>query len=94
MPLFALSLEVLGVYWGDIMSSDASLVERSPYKYEVLKIEMNIGHWYLDEFGNRTREIRARDAEEEVPVPMQLEARNRTNRRRTAAARLAQLTAF
>ncbi len=26
------------------------------------KIEMNIGHWYLDEFGNRTREITTSDA--------------------------------
>jgi hypothetical protein len=25
------------------------------------KTEMLIGHWYLDEFGNRTREIKARD---------------------------------
>jgi len=24
---------------------------------------MLIGHWYLDEFGNRTREIKALDAE-------------------------------
>jgi len=76
------------------MSSDSSSVERSQYKYELPKIEMNISHWYLNEFGNRTREIRARDAEEEVRVPMQLEPRNRTKRRRTAAARLAQLTAF
>ena len=30
------------------------------------KIEMNIGHWYLDEFGNRTREITARDGTEKV----------------------------
>jgi len=31
------------------------------------KIEMNIGHWYLDEFGNRTREITARDAQSRSP---------------------------
>ena len=58
------------------------------------KIEMKIGHWYLDEFGNRTREITARDADEEVQVRTQLEPRNRTQSIRTAAARLALLTAF
>ena len=57
------------------------------------KIEMNIGHWYLDEFGNRTREITARDANEEFQVRAQLEPRNRTQHIRTAAARLAQLVA-
>jgi hypothetical protein len=58
------------------------------------KIEMNIGHWYVDEFGNRTREITARDADEEVQVRTQLEPRNRTQSIRTAAARLAELAAF
>jgi len=28
---------------------------------------MLIGHWYLDEFGNRTREIKALDAEKGNP---------------------------
>jgi hypothetical protein len=27
----------------------------------VSRTEMVVGSWYLDEFGNRTREIRARD---------------------------------
>ncbi len=77
------------------MSSDARSAVTAPYyNYELPKIEMNIGHWYLDEFGNRTREIKARDAEGEVRVSAQLEPRDRTKQNRTAAARLAQLTAF
>ncbi len=57
------------------------------------KIEMNIGHWYLDEFGNRTREITARDANEEVQVRALLDPDRRTKQIRTVAARLAQLVA-
>jgi hypothetical protein len=57
------------------------------------KIEMNIGHWYLDEFGNRTREITARDANEEAQVRALLDPDRRTKQIRTAAARLAQLVA-
>ena len=57
------------------------------------KIEMNIGHWYLDEFGNRTREITARDVNEEVQVRALLDPDRRTKQIRTAAARLAQLVA-
>ena len=53
------------------------------------KIEMNIGHWYLDEFGNRTREITARDDNEEVQVRALLDPDRRTKQIRTAAARLA-----
>ena len=94
MPLFSLTLRPLGVK-GDVMSSDACLALRaSRYNYELPKIEMNIGHWYLDEFGNQTREIKAYDADKIVRFSAQLEPRNRTKRRRTAAARLAQLTAF
>ena len=55
------------------------------------RIEMNIGHWYIDEFGNRTREITARDGNEEVQMRAHLERRNRTQQIRTAAARLTQL---
>jgi hypothetical protein len=58
------------------------------------KIEMNIGQWYLDEFGNRTREITTRDAAEEVQARTLLGPDRRTKRIRTAAARLAQLTAI
>jgi hypothetical protein len=77
------------------MSNDARSAVTAPYyNYELPKIEMNIGHWYLDEFGNRTREIKARAAEREVRVSAQLEPRDRTKQNRTAAARLAQLTAF
>jgi hypothetical protein len=54
------------------------------------KIEMNIGHWYLDEFGNRTREITARDANEEGQVRALLDPDRRTKQIRAAAARLAQ----
>ena len=57
------------------------------------KIEMNIGHWYVDEFGNRTREITARDANEEVQVRALLDPDRRTKQIRTTAARLAQLAA-
>ncbi len=57
------------------------------------KIEMKIGHWYLDEFGNRTREITARDATEEVQVQAPLDPDRRTKQIRTAVGRLAQLTA-
>ncbi len=77
------------------MSSDErSAVKALHYNYELPKIEMNIGHWYLDEFGNRTREIKARDAEGELRISAQLESRNRTKQMRTAAARLAQLATF
>lgn len=31
------------------------------YQQSTPQIEMIIGAWYLDEFGNRTREIKARD---------------------------------
>ena len=58
------------------------------------KIEMSIGHWYVDEFGNRTREITARDADEEVQLRMPLDTAQRTKQVRTAAARLAQLAAI
>jgi hypothetical protein len=71
------------------MSSDAYSDDRLQYNSRLLqhgltnsihatsydKIEMNIGHWYLDEFGNRTREITARDANQEVQVQAQLEPR-------------------
>ncbi len=80
---------------GDVMSSDERLAVRTLYyNYAPPKIEMDIGHWYLDEFGNLTREIKARDAEEEARARAQAEPRDRTKQMRTAAERLAQLTAF
>ncbi len=48
----------------------------------ITQIEMNIGDWYLDEFGNQCREITARDVEEKLPL---------RNRRMRTAARLIQL---
>ena len=54
------------------------------------RTEMLIGHWYLDEFGNLAREIKSR----EVPARARAEPRDRTKQMRTAAERLAQLTAF
>ena len=47
-------------------------------------IEMNIGDWYLDEFGNQCREITARDVEEKPPI--------RNRRMRTAARSIQLLT--
>ena len=66
----------------------ANSIEASSYA----RIEMNIGPWYVDEFGNQTREITARDTDEEVQVRTRFDARNRTQR--TAAARLAELAAI
>ena len=54
------------------------------------KIEMSIGHWYIDEFGNRTREVTAH-ANEEVQLRTPLDPTRRTKQVRTAAARLAHL---
>ncbi len=34
---------------------------RSAHEQIIPKIEMLVGAWYLDQFGNRTREIKARD---------------------------------
>jgi hypothetical protein len=62
----------------------------SYYEQTISKTDMLIGDWYVDEFGNRSREIKASDAEEEVQVRAQPERRNRTQLR-AAAARLAQL---
>jgi hypothetical protein len=31
------------------------------YQQIVPKIEMRVSAWYVDEFGNKTREVRARD---------------------------------
>jgi hypothetical protein len=84
------------------MSSDARIADMlqhnlrllSKYEPSTTKIEMDIGHWYLDEFGNRTREIKACDAVEEVREWAQREPRDRTKPVRTKAERLAQLTAF
>ena len=57
------------------------------------KIEMKIGHWYIDEFGNRTRETTTSDATEEVQVQALLDP-DRRKQIRTAAAGLAQLAAI
>ena len=56
------------------------------------KIEMKISHWYLDDFGNRTREITARDATEKVQMQAPRDPNRRT--RRTPAERLAELAAI
>jgi hypothetical protein len=40
---------------------DRSAPARSPYHGQKSATEMVIGPWYLDEFGNPTREIKARD---------------------------------
>ena len=57
------------------------------------KTEMLIGRWYLDEFGNRTREIKARD-EDAAPMSRAwsslIEPRGRRRHIR-AAARMIQL---
>ena len=58
------------------------------------KIEMSIGHWYVDEFGNRTREITALHSNEEVQLRAPLDPDRRTKQVRTAAARFAQLAAI
>ena len=63
------------------------------YELSTPKTEMLIGHWYLDEFGNRTREIKARD-EDTAPMsrarsPL-IEPRGRARHIR-AAARMIQL---
>ena len=87
---------------GDVMSSDVRTADMlqhnlrllSKFESSTIKIEMNIGHWYLDEFGNRTREIKACDAGKEVRVWAQREPCDRTKPVRTKAERLAQLTAF
>ena len=84
------------------MSGDACSADRLQHNLRLLtkyesstpKIEMNIGHWYLDEFGNKTREIKALDTVEEVRVRVQSEQHDRTKQIRAAAERLAQLTAF
>jgi hypothetical protein len=54
---------------------------------------MKIGHWYIDEFGNRTRETTTSDATEEVQVQALLDP-DRRKQIRTAAAGLAQLAAI
>jgi hypothetical protein len=36
-------------------------VMRPAYEQIMLRIEMMVGAWYIDQFGNRTREIKARD---------------------------------
>jgi hypothetical protein len=62
---------------GDVMAYDAdSLVElqrdararqkqaaaiRPAYELIIPKIEMLVGAWHVDEYGNRAREIKARD---------------------------------
>jgi hypothetical protein len=63
------------------------------YELSTPKTEMLIGHWYLDEFGNRTREIKARD-EDAAPMSRAwsslIEPRGRRRHIR-AAARMIQL---
>ena len=88
------------------MSNDAYSDDELPYNSRSLqhgfsnsihatsydKIEMKIGHWYLDDFGNRTREITARDATEKVQMRSPRDPNRRT--RRTPAERLAELAAI
>jgi hypothetical protein len=63
------------------------------YELSTPKTEMLIGHWYLDEFGNRTREIKARDEDtalmSRAGSPL-IEPRGRARHIR-AAARMIQL---
>ena len=82
---------------GDVRAADMlqhNLRLLSKFEPSAIKIEMNIGHWYLDEFGNKTREIKACDTVEKVRAWAQSEPHDRTKQVRTAAERLAQLTAF
>jgi hypothetical protein len=61
---------------GDVMAYDAdSLIQvlndahlrqrrhatRAAHQQIIPKVEMLVGTWYVDEFGNKTREIKARD---------------------------------
>jgi hypothetical protein len=57
------------------------------------RTEMLIGHWYLDEFGNRTREIKARDEDtaQMARVRSRLDPRSRASHVRTAARMIQQL---
>ena len=64
-------------------------IRATNYELSTARIEMNIGHWYLDEYGNRTREIRARDAVEEVPHATTTRAKQPAEQLRAAVARLA-----
>ncbi len=48
---------------GDACSAD-DLRLLTKHEQSTPKIEMNIGHWYRDEFGNKTREIKALDTVE------------------------------
>ena len=43
------------------LSQDHNVPVRSPHHGQKQVTEMVISPWYLDEFGNPTREIRARD---------------------------------
>lgn len=48
-------------YASNIHRSGARTSLNASYGLTVPQIEMLVGAWYLDEFGNPTREIRARD---------------------------------
>jgi hypothetical protein len=58
---------------GDVMADDQDTIiqpgdlraeyfgRRSAYDQMMPKAEMHVGEWYVDEFGNQSREIKARD---------------------------------
>jgi hypothetical protein len=71
-PLLGRSIQACHLK-GDAMDYDAdSLIElqrearlrrqrHAEYQQIVPKIEMLVGAWYVDQFGNKTREVKARD---------------------------------
>jgi len=44
-----------------VQQDSVALMSASQYSQVTPRIEMVVGDWYLDEFGNPTREIKARD---------------------------------
>jgi hypothetical protein len=44
-----------------VQQDSVALMSASQYSQVTLRIEMIVGDWHLDEFGNPTREIKARD---------------------------------
>jgi len=44
-----------------VQQDSVTLMSASKYCQVTPRIEMVVGEWYLDEFGNPTREIKARD---------------------------------
>jgi hypothetical protein len=44
-----------------VQQDTVALISASQYSQVTPRIEMVVGNWYLDEFGNPTRESKARD---------------------------------